>query len=110
MLNGVTQLVITKIDVLNEFETIKAATHYEYEGGRHEQLPYDICNIPVNPVYKSFDGWKEDLEGILDYDELPPVAQAYIKALENHLNVPVSMISTGPERKKLVLKEIGVLN
>ena len=47
MLNGVTQLVITKIDVLNEFETIKAATHYEYEGAQHEQLPYDLCNIPV---------------------------------------------------------------
>ena len=110
MLNGVTQLVITKIDVLNEFETIKAATHYEYEGGRHEQLPYDMCNIPVKPVYKSFAGWNENLDGIFDYDDLPPIAQAYIKALEKHLNVPISMISTGPERKKLVLKEIGVLN
>ena len=50
--------------------------------------------------------WK----AFLSYDELPPVAQSYIKALESHLNVPVSMISTGPERKKLVLKEIGVLN
>ena len=110
MLNGVTQLVITKIDVLNEFETIKAATHYEYNGEQHEQLPYDLCNIPVKPIYKSFKGWNTDLEGILDYEDLPPVAQSYIKFLENHLNVPVSMISTGPERKKLVLKEIGVLN
>jgi len=110
MLNGVTQLVITKIDVLNEFKTIKAATHYEYEGGQHEQLPFDICNIPIKPVYKSFDGWNTGLEGIFDYDELPPVTQDYIKALEKHLNVPVSMISTGPERNKLVLKEIGVLS
>ncbi len=110
MLNGVTQLVITKIDVLNEFETIKAATHYEYEGALHEQLPYDICNIPIKPVYTSFKGWSTDLEGIAEYEDLPPVAQSYIKALESHLNVPVSMISTGPERKKLVLKEIGVLN
>jgi adenylosuccinate synthase len=110
MLNGVTQLVITKIDVLNEFDTIKAATHYEYDGAQHEQLPYDICNVSIKPVYKNFQGWNTDLEGILDYDDLPPIAQSYIKALENHLNVPVSMISTGPERKKLVLKEIGVLN
>jgi adenylosuccinate synthase len=110
MLNGVTQLVITKIDVLNEFDSIKAATHYEYDGEQHEQLPYDLCNIPVKPVYKSFDGWNANLDGIVDFDDLPPVAQSYIKALEDHLNVPVSMISTGPERQKLVLKEIGVLN
>ncbi len=110
MLNGVTQLVITKIDVLNDFETIKAATHYEYNGGQHDQLPYDICNIPVKPVYKNFDGWQTGLDGITDYEELPPVTRAYIKALENYLKVPVSMISTGPERKKLVLKKIGVFN
>lgn len=110
MLNGVTQLVITKIDVLNEFQSIKAATHYEYNGTQHDQLPYDICNIEIKPVYKTFEGWNSDLEGIVDYEDLPAVTQSYIKALENHLNVPVSMISTGPERKKLVLKEISVLN
>lgn len=110
MLNGITQLVVTKIDILNNFEQIKAATHYEYNGEKHQELPYDLVSVAVTPVYEDFAGWQKDLDGITNYEDLPAAAKAYVSALEKHLHVPVSMISTGPERKKLILKEVGVLS
>lgn len=106
MLNGVTQLVVTKIDVLNIFETVKAATAYQYEGAATDQLPYDLCDYDIEPVYKSFDGWQQTLENASDYDELPLQARAYLEALEDQLNVPVTMVSTGPERNQLILKDV----
>lgn len=106
MLNGVTQLVVTKIDVLNIFETVKAATAYQYEGTSTDQLPYDLCDYDIDPVYKSFDGWKQSLETASDYDELPLAARTYLEALEDQLNVPITMVSTGPERNQLILKDV----
>ena len=108
MLNGVTQLVVTKIDVLNNFETIQAGTHYQYHGEVHNQLPYDINNIKVVPLYRSHQGWQKSLEGVTEYDALPQEARDYIHSLEEDLGVPVTMVSTGPERKKLILKEVLV--
>ncbi len=105
MLNGVTQLVITKIDVLNNFESIRAATHYHYDGADHATLPYDLCSVAVAPRYRDFAGWQASLEGITDFDALPTSAKEYVKALEDQLGVPVTMVSTGPDRKQLILKE-----
>ena len=105
MLNGVTQLVVTKIDVLNNFETLQAGTAYQYHDGVHQELPYDINNIKVVPAYESHKGWQKSLEGITEFDELPKEAKEYILSLERTLEVPVTMVSTGPERKKLILKE-----
>ncbi len=106
MLNGVTQLVVTKIDVLNQFESIRMATHYHYQGARHEQIPYDLCHIEVRPEYQTFPGWKCSLEQSTSFEEMPMEAKSYIRAIEQHLKVPVSMVSTGPERKKLIIKEL----
>ena len=106
MLNGVTQLVVTKIDVLNQFEEIEIATNYKYQGETSDQLPYDLCTIPVEPVYKKFEGWQSSLENITDYDELPQQAKHYVESLENIFGIPVSMISTGPERKKLIFRDV----
>ncbi len=106
MLNGVTQLVITKIDVLNKFEKIKAATKYRYDGQVTDRLPYDLCGVPVEPLYKSYPGWKQALDGVMDYDDLPVNAKAYLATLEHHLGVPITMVSTGPERKSLILKGV----
>jgi adenylosuccinate synthase len=106
MLNGVTQLAITKIDVLNKFEQIKAATHYQYEGQTTDQMPFDLCGMPLEPVYKDFEGWKQQLDAAKDFDDLPKEAQAYLEALEGYLDVPISMVSTGPERESLILKAI----
>ena len=110
MLNGVTQLVITKIDVLNKLETLKAATHYHYNGEDSMQMPYDLCTIPVDPQYQSFDGWQKDLDNVYTFEELPIQARNYITMLEEKLKTPVSMISTGPERKKLILKNVEVIS
>ena len=109
MLNGVTQLVITKIDVLNEFTEIQAGTHYRIDGEKHDQLPYDLCNVPLEPIFQSYSGWQQSLDEITDYEDLPQQAKDYITTLEKYLDVPVSMVSTGPERRKLILKPIGVL-
>lgn len=107
MLNGVTQLVITKIDVLNKMAEIAAATHYAYDGGEHQALPYDVCEVDIKPVLKTFKGWESDLEEVSKYADFPPAAIDFIKFLEVYLKVPVSMVSTGPEREKLVVREKG---
>jgi len=107
MLNGVTQLVVTKIDVLNKFQTVKAATHYEYNGQESNELPFDISNTPIDPKYRAYSGWETSLDSVRDFDALPETAQAYLNALEETLEVPITMISTGPERSKLILKDIG---
>ncbi|MCB0521802.1 MAG: adenylosuccinate synthase [Lewinellaceae bacterium] len=107
MLNGVTQLAITKIDVLNIFKEIKAATHYFYEGKNRMELPYDLCGVPVKPFYESFDGWQQSLADIHEFDELPAAAKGYLSFLEEKLGVPITMVSTGPERSSLILKNVG---
>ncbi|MCP3929103.1 MAG: adenylosuccinate synthase [Bacteroidetes bacterium] len=104
MINGVTQLVLTKIDVLNVFDSIEMATHYQYNDKMTDQLPYDVCTVDVKPVYQSFSGWQSSLEGIMEFDDMPDNIKTYVKALEQYLKVPVTMISTGPERKKLIQK------
>ena len=108
MLNGVTQLCITKIDVLNIFEEIKAATHYKYNGELSTDLPFDINEVKVEPIWKSFKGWMKNLDD-LDYDSLPTVLKEFTLFLEEYLEVPVTMISTGPEREKLILREAVVV-
>ena len=106
MLNGVTQLAITKIDVLNRFVTIETAVAYRYEDGRESsQLDFDICDVPITPVYEAHPGWEESLERITTYEQLPAAARTYLESLERHLGIPVTMVSTGPERSKLILKE-----
>ena len=109
MLNGVTQLVITKIDVLNKFDEIKAATHYSIDGNQSNQLPYDLCDLEVESVHESFSGWQQSLDNATEYDDLPRAAQKFVLALEENLEVPVTMISTGPERKKLIYREASTV-
>ncbi len=104
MLTGTTEICMTKIDVLNIFDQISAATHYSYEGQSQENLPFDLCETSVTPILKSFPGWSCSLDGISSFDELPHAAKAYIQSLEQQLGVPITMISTGPEREKLILK------
>lgn len=103
MLNGVTQLAITKIDVLNKFAEIKAATHYHYDGADRTELPYDLCGVPVTPVYEPFEGWQQDLAAAQDMDDLPEPAKVFLRKLESYLGVPITLVSTGPERESLLL-------
>lgn len=105
MINGVTQLCMTKADVLSEFESIKVCTHYKYNGETIDYLPFDICGDQVIPVYKEFKGWDKDLTGVSSLDELPTELNEYIAYLEKELNTPITFISVGPDRKQTLIKE-----
>jgi len=104
MLNGVTQLVVTKADVLNHFETLKACTSYQLEGGKYTtELPFDLSRKDLVPQYESYPGWKSSLDGISTFSQLPSAVQSYMSELEKYLEVKISMISTGPDRKELIV-------
>ena len=104
MLNGVTQIAMTKADVLNDFDQIEACTHYNVDGRITEDIPYDIDKAAIKPIYKSFKGWKQDLGAYSNVEELPEALRAYLHFLEADLRTPISMLSTGPEREKLLFK------
>ena len=108
MINGVTQLVITKIDVMNDLETVKAATAYNIDGETTPNLPFDYNNENIEPVYTDYEGWKTSINDVTDFGEFPKEVKSYIRALESQLNVPITMISNGPERTKLVLRNATV--
>jgi adenylosuccinate synthase len=98
MLNGVTQLIMMKADVLDTFEKIYACTHYNYNGEVIDYMPYDINSIKPEPILEEIDGWNEDLTGIRSQDEVPAKLLSYIKYLEKHLEVPIKYLSVGPDR------------
>lgn len=102
MLNGVTRLVVTKVDVLNKFPTLKAATAYRVDGKIQDHLPYDLCRDNYEPIYTEVEGWNSNLTGVSSQAELPAAALAYAEFLEKELATPVRMISTGPDREELV--------
>ncbi|MBN8683023.1 MAG: adenylosuccinate synthase [Chitinophagales bacterium] len=104
LLNGVTEICMTKIDVLNTFSALKAATHYQYDGKKRIDLPFDLCATEVAPVYKNYKGWNSSLDAATTFEALPGKAQEYLNAIENYLGVPITMISTGPEREKLIVR------
>lgn len=107
MLNGVTKLVMTKLDVLNDFEKFSAATSYEYDGIKSDKLPYDVNAYEIKPVYKSIPGWNKDIEYADTYTELPEELHSYIDFIEENLDVPVDIISTGPQRKQILYKSVA---
>ncbi|GAB3651069.1 adenylosuccinate synthase [Echinicola sediminis] len=105
MINGVTQLFMMKADVLNIFETIKVCTHYKLEDGTEiDQLPFEISDAEVEPVYKECKGWNQDLSHVTSYDEFPQELKDYVDLLEKELNVPIKMVSVGPDREQTILK------
>ncbi|MCX2429147.1 MULTISPECIES: adenylosuccinate synthase [unclassified Pedobacter] len=98
MLNGVTELIMMKADVLDTFETIYACTHYEYNGETIDYMPYDIISIEPKPVLKAIDGWATDVTKITSVDEIPAKLNDYIAFLEKELEVPIKFLSVGPDR------------
>jgi adenylosuccinate synthase len=101
-INGVTRLMMMKADVLSGFETIKVCTAYHYQGNQISHLPYSIEAPYLTPVYREMPGWKEDLTGMTAADELPKELQAYISFLEEELQVPISIVSVGPDRTQTI--------
>jgi adenylosuccinate synthase len=101
-INGVTELMMMKADVLSGFKTIKVCTSYMYKEQNIEHLPYDIQEKNVNPVYKEFEGWDEDLTQKESFDYLPRTLKEYISFIEKELNIPISIVSVGPDRKQTI--------
>ncbi len=105
MINGVTQLVMMKADVLNIFEEIQVCVGYELPDGTvTDQVPFEICDIKVKPIYETLKGWNCSLEGMREFEELPSELSNYVAFLEKHLNLPINFISTGPDREACVLR------
>ena len=104
MLSGVTQLVVTKVDVLNNFETIRAADAYRVEGTESRELPFDLVHENYEAIYTDIPGWNSDLSGVKEESALPQACLDYVKFLEDKLDVPVTMVSTGADREELVMR------
>jgi adenylosuccinate synthase len=110
MLNGVTQLIMMKVDVLNFLDEVKICTHYRLPDGTvTEQMPFDLTDTDVEPIYKSFKGWECSLEGMRTFDQIPTELAEYVSYLEEVLEVPISFISTGPDREAVILREAVVI-
>jgi adenylosuccinate synthase len=108
MLNGVTQLIMMKSDVLSGFEKIKVCTHYKYRGQIIDHVPYDVVNEPIEPVYEELNGWQEDLTGVTDAEQLPMALQRYIEYIESATGLPVTIISVGPDRSQTMMRKVTV--
>ncbi len=103
-INGATQLMMMKADVLSGFKTLKACTSYIYKGKEVTNLPYSINDGDIEPVYTSFKGWQADLTKMTSADELPQNLLSYIKFIEEFVDVPVKIVSVGPDRKQTILR------
>jgi adenylosuccinate synthase len=103
MINGVDSLAITKLDVLSGLEEIRMVVAYRIDGKREDRVPADTSKLDrVETVTEGFAGWKEDLTGVKSFEKLPKAARAYLKALEQAVGVPISMVSVGSERSQTI--------
>jgi adenylosuccinate synthase len=103
MLNGTTQLVMMKVDVLNIFDEVKICTHYKLaDGTLTDRMPYDLCDTDVEPIYKTMKGWNCSLEGISTYSQLPKEVQEFVEYIEEEVKIPITFVSTGPDRKSTI--------
>lgn len=106
MINGVTQLLMMKADVLSIFPAIKVCTQYRLQDGSvTEMVPYELVNEKIVPVYAELKGWGKPLTGLTE-SEMPAELWQYIDFLENALNVPITLISTGPDRTQTIHRRL----
>lgn len=104
MLNGVTDLVMMKADVLDDFENVNVCTQYNINGQLHDFPAYETLNSNISPVLESHAGWKTRISSFRKWDELPAQFRDYVVSIEQSLNVPVSVISLGPNRDQTVIR------
>ena len=104
-LNGLTGLVITKLDILSGQEQLNICTGYDYRGATITDFPADLSILDeCKPVYESLPGWSEDLSGIRRYADLPDVTRSYLERIEQLTQTPVSIVSVGPGREQTILR------
>ncbi len=102
-LNGITDIVLTKLDVLDELDKIKVCVGYDIDGVKYDYLPSDeFLYDKIKPIYKTIDGWQTKTEGINKLEDLPKNAKNYIKNLEELMETEISIVSTGPDRKETI--------
>lgn len=102
IINGVTELCMMKSDVLSGFDKLKICTAYNYKGQEINHLPYSLEEEDIQPVYKEFDGWKEDLTQMREASEFPENFVKYIQFIEDYVGVPVKIVSVGPDRTQTI--------
>jgi len=100
--NGITQLIMMKGDVLSGFETLKVCTAYKYKGEEIKHLPYNIEPENIEPIYTEIKGWKEDLTEMTETSSLPKEFNEYVSFLEKELETPITIVSVGPDRKQTI--------
>ena len=103
MINGVTQLIMMKSDVLDSFDTIKACVAYKVNGEITTEFPYEI-NEGIEPVYEEFAGWKTDMTQMTSEDEFPEEFNAYVSFIEEQTGVPVKIVSVGADREQTIIR------
>jgi adenylosuccinate synthase len=110
MLNGVTQLNMMKADVLTEFDTISICTHYKLPSGEiTDKVPHSLEEGNLTPIYTELPGWKVDLNQIDAVDQLPDAFNKYLEFIEEHLQVPITIVSVGPDRKSTLNRSSTVV-
>jgi adenylosuccinate synthase len=103
MINGVTELVMTKADVLDNIEILKVCNTYKVNGRETTEVPFQMEGKNIEPLYKEFEGWKTDITGIHDYKNLPAQMETYINYINETLGVPVKYISNGPGTDQIIV-------
>ena len=102
--NGVTQLMMMKADVLSGFKSLKVCTAYKYKGEIIHHFPYNVEADNISPIYTDFEGWDEDLTEMNNESTLPKSLNAYIDFLEEELQIPIKVVSVGPDRKQTIFR------
>ncbi|MGB9801248.1 MAG: adenylosuccinate synthetase, partial [Thermanaerothrix sp.] len=101
--NGVTELMITKMDILSGLPTLRLCIAYRYNGHTLQDLPLGPAHLePFEPIYEELPGWMEDVTTVRRWDDLPAAARAYVRRIEELCGVPVRRVSVGPERSQVV--------
>ncbi len=104
MLNGVDELIMMKGDVLNGMENLSVATDYEVNGTISQQVPSNLCSTQVNPIYREFPGWGENLSHLQGFNNMDDSFKNYVHFIENYLEKKIGVISLGPQRDATVIK------
>lgn len=102
--NGVTKLIMMKGDVLSGFKTLKVCTAYNYKGEEIHHFPYSIEPEHITPIYTEFQGWNEDLTEMTEASKMPKALVEYIEFLEKELEIPITIVSVGPDRKQTIIR------
>jgi adenylosuccinate synthase len=103
-INGVTQLYMMKGDVLSEFDELKICTAYKYKGEITDHLPFSILEDDVEPVYTTLKGWKTDISKLKSYEDLPQEFKTYVEFIEKEVEVPIKLVSVGPDRVQTIMR------